>query len=76
MELLVIDSSARPPSRIPQAHTDDDGYSMQSTCYPFKMIETDISTCLDELHHRLAVARGVHVSVATISPILSRMGVT
>ena len=40
------------------------------------MIETDLSTYLDELQHKLAVARGVHVSVAAINPILSRMGLT
>lgn len=32
-----------------------------------EMIETDLSIYLDELQHKLAVARDVHVSIATIA---------
>jgi len=41
-----------------------------------EMIETDPSMYLDELQHKLAVARDVRVSIATISRTLSRVGLT
>ena len=47
--VLVVDSSAGLPTRIPQAYMDGDGYSIQSTRYLFEMIEIDPSTHLDEL---------------------------
>jgi hypothetical protein len=41
-----------------------------------EMIETDPSTHLDKLQHKLAVAHGIHVSIATISRTLSCIGLT
>lgn len=40
------------------------------------VVEAEPSIYLDELQHKLMVARDVHVSVATMSHTLSRMGLT
>jgi len=41
-----------------------------------EIIEVNPSIYLDELQHKLAIARNVYVSIATISRTLSRMGLT
>ena len=41
-----------------------------------EIVEAEPSIYLDELQYKLAIARNVRVSIATISPTLSRMGFT
>jgi transposase len=46
------------------------------TLFIREAIEAEPTTHLNELRHKLAIARDVHVSTATISHTLSRMGLT
>ena len=46
------------------------------TLFIQELIEARPSIYLDELQYKLAVARDIHVSIATISRTLSRMGLT
>ena len=67
--LVTISHTPGPPGRQQAINKID-------TLFIQELIEARPSIYLDELQYKLAVARDIHVLIATISHMLSHMGLT